>query len=70
MCPCISLAQRSRLATERLRSTIDHKEVFVLALNGPGVGGGGVWFQGVAYIALAADNVYLQALFSVLGVVP
>ena len=31
-----------------LRSIIDHKKVFVLALNGPGVGGGGAWFQGVA----------------------
>jgi peroxisomal 3,2-trans-enoyl-CoA isomerase len=70
MCSRNSLAQRLGVATELLRSMIDHKKVLVLALNGPGVGGGGVWFQGVADIVLAADNAYLQAPFSALGLVP
>ena len=49
---------------------IDHKKVLILALNGPGVGGGGAWFQGVADIVLAADDAYLQVPFSSLGLVP
>lgn len=49
---------------------IDHKKVLVLALNGPAVGGGAVWFEGVADIILAADNAYLQVPFSALGLVP
>jgi hypothetical protein len=28
---------------ELLRSMIDHKKVLVLAMNGPGVGGGAAW---------------------------
>lgn len=53
-----------------LRSIIDHKKVFVLALNGPGVGGGAAWFEGVADIVFAAEGSYLQAPFSALGLVP
>jgi Delta3-Delta2-enoyl-CoA isomerase len=53
-----------------LRSIIDHKKVFVLALNGPGVGGGAAWFEGVADIVLAAEGAYLQVPFSALGLVP
>ena len=55
---------------ELLRSIIDNKKVFVLALNGPGVGGGAAWFEGVADIVLASDSAYLQVPFSALGLVP
>ncbi|KAF1991737.1 peroxisomal d3,d2-enoyl-CoA isomeras-like protein [Aulographum hederae CBS 113979] len=55
---------------ELLRSVIDHKKVFVLALNGPGVGGGAAWFQGFADIVLAARGAYMQVPFSALGLVP
>lgn len=55
---------------ELLRSIIDHKKVFVLALNGPGVGGGAAWFQGVSDICVAAAGAYLQVPFSALGLVP
>ena len=54
---------------ELLRSIIDHKKVFVLALNGPAVGGGGAWFTGVADIVLASDKTYFQIPFSALGLV-
>ena len=57
-------------ALELLRSFIDHKKVFVLALNGSGVGGGAAWFQGIADIVLAAEGAYLQVPFSALGLVP
>jgi peroxisomal 3,2-trans-enoyl-CoA isomerase len=49
---------------------IDHKKVLVLALNGPAVGGGAAWFEGVADIVLAAENAYLQVPFTALGLVP
>lgn len=49
---------------------IDHKKVFVLALNGPGVGGGAAWFPGIADIVLASSTAYLQCPFSALGLVP
>lgn len=49
---------------------IDHKKVLVLALNGPGIGGGAAWFQGVADIVLAAEGAYLQVPFNALGLVP
>ena len=55
---------------EMLRSIIDHKKVFVLALNGPGVGGGAAWFEGVADIVLAASGAWLQVPFNALGLVP
>lgn len=58
------------IALEMLRSIVDHKKVFVLALNGPGVGAGASWFQGVADIMLAAEGAYLQVPFSALGLVP
>lgn len=61
---------RFSTAMELLRSVIDHKKVFVLALNGPGVGGGAAWFQGVADIVLAAEGSWLQVPFSALGLVP
>ncbi|EHY60250.1 hypothetical protein ABEF92_006693 [Exophiala dermatitidis] len=57
-------------AQEILRSLIDHKKVFVLALNGPAVGGGAAWFTGVADIILAAEHAYLHAPFSALALVP
>jgi len=57
-------------ALEMLRSIIDHKKVFVLALNGPGVGAGAAWFEGVSDIVLASDSAYLQVPFSALGLVP
>jgi Delta3-Delta2-enoyl-CoA isomerase len=59
-----------REAQEMLRSIIDHKKVFVLALNGPAVGGGAAWFEGVADIVLAAEGAYLQVPFNALGLVP
>jgi hypothetical protein len=55
---------------ELLRLIIDHKKVFVLALNGPGVGAGAAWFGGIADIVLASDSTYLQIPFSALGLVP
>jgi peroxisomal 3,2-trans-enoyl-CoA isomerase len=57
-------------ATELLRSMIDHKKVLVLAMNGPGVGGGAAWFPGIADIVLASNTAYLQCPFSALGLVP
>jgi Delta3-Delta2-enoyl-CoA isomerase len=53
-----------------MRSIIDHRKVFVLALNGPGVGGGAAWFEGFADIVLAAEGAYLQVPFNALGLVP
>jgi len=66
------LAFLARFSTtiELLRSLIDHRKVVVLALNGPGVGGGAAWFQGIADIFLAASGAYLQVPFSALGLVP
>ncbi|KAJ4299775.1 hypothetical protein N0V90_005021 [Kalmusia sp. IMI 367209] len=55
---------------EIMRSVIDHPKVFVLALNGPGVGGGASWFQGLADVVLAAQGAYLQVPFNALGLVP
>lgn len=55
---------------ELIRSIVDHKKVFVLALNGPAVGGGAAWFEGVADIILAAEGAYLQVPFNALGLVP
>ncbi|KAF9894137.1 hypothetical protein FE257_009110 [Aspergillus nanangensis] len=55
---------------ELFRSIIDHKKVFVLALNGAAVGGGAAWFQGIADIVVAAAGAYLQVPFSSLGLVP
>ncbi|KAL4808654.1 ClpP/crotonase-like domain-containing protein [Aspergillus unguis] len=55
---------------ELFRSIIDHTKVFVLAFNGPGVGGGAAWFTGLADIVLAATGTYLQVPFSSLGLVP
>lgn len=53
-----------------MRSIIDHRKVFVVALNGPAVGGGAAWFPGIADIVLASSNCYLQVPFSSLGLVP
>jgi peroxisomal 3,2-trans-enoyl-CoA isomerase len=52
-----------------LRSIIDHRKVFVLALNGPAVGGGAAWFTGISDIVLASSSVYLQVPFSALGMI-
>ncbi|KAJ5102625.1 hypothetical protein N7532_003154 [Penicillium argentinense] len=61
---------RFSLMAELVKALIDHKKVFVLALNGPAVGGGAAWFQGIADIILAAENTYLQVPFSSLALVP
>lgn len=53
-----------------MRSVIDHKKVFVLGLNGPSVGGGAAWFQGVADLVYAASGAWLQVTFNALGLVP
>jgi hypothetical protein len=53
-----------------MRSVIDHKKVLILALNGPGVGGGAAWFQGVADLVFAARGAWLQVPFNALGLVP
>jgi Delta3-Delta2-enoyl-CoA isomerase len=53
-----------------MRSVLDHKKVFILALNGPGVGGGAAWFQGFADIVFAAAGAWLQVPFNALGLVP
>ncbi|KAH6679095.1 ClpP/crotonase-like domain-containing protein [Halenospora varia] len=66
----LAYLERFTPAMEMLRSIIDHKKVFVLALNGPGVGGGAAWFTGVADIVLASSSTYLQVPFSALGLVP
>jgi peroxisomal 3,2-trans-enoyl-CoA isomerase len=66
----IAYLSRFGPALEMLRSIIDHKKVFVLALNGPAVGGGAAWFTGVADIVLASSSCYLQVPFSALGLVP
>ncbi|OCK89382.1 peroxisomal d3,d2-enoyl-CoA isomerase-like protein [Cenococcum geophilum 1.58] len=66
----LAFLARFSTTTELLRSLIDHRKVVVLALNGPGVGGGAAWFQGIADIFLAASGAYLQAPFSALGLVP
>lgn len=55
---------------ELFRSMIDHRKVFVLALNGPAVGGGAAWFEGIADIVVAAKGAYMQVPFSSLGLVP
>ncbi|CAI6335673.1 unnamed protein product [Periconia digitata] len=62
--------QRFAYAIELLRSMIDHKKVLVLALNGPGVGGGAAWFPGIADIVLASSTAWLQCPFSALALVP
>lgn len=66
----LAFLARFSTTTELLRSLIDHRKVVVLALNGPGVGGGAAWFQGIADIFLAASGAYLQVPFSALGLVP
>ncbi|TID22715.1 peroxisomal d3-d2-enoyl-CoA isomeras-like protein [Venturia nashicola] len=66
----IHFVARFATALELMRTLIDHRKVFVLALNGPGVGGGAVWFQGIADIVLASTTCYLQVPFSSLGLVP
>ncbi|KAH8693989.1 ClpP/crotonase-like domain-containing protein [Talaromyces proteolyticus] len=63
------LSQFTR-ALELLRSMIDHSKVLVLALNGPAVGGGAAWFEGVADIVFAAKGSWLQVPFNALGLVP
>jgi peroxisomal 3,2-trans-enoyl-CoA isomerase len=55
---------------EIVRSIVEHQKVFILALNGPGVGAGGAWFQGIADLVLSSDDAYLQIPFSALGLVP
>lgn len=54
----------------QLRSIVDHRKVFVLALNGPAIGAGAAWFTGPADILLASEDAYLQIPFSALGLIP
>ncbi|KAK3051066.1 hypothetical protein LTR09_007816 [Extremus antarcticus] len=56
--------------TEFIRSMIEHKKVLVLAMNGPGVGAGGSWFQGSSDIFYMAEDAWLQVTFSQLGLIP
>lgn len=58
------------LGLELVRTIIDHGKVFVLAFNGPAVGGGAAWFLGLADTILATDSCYVQAPFSSLALVP
>jgi peroxisomal 3,2-trans-enoyl-CoA isomerase len=53
-----------------ISSMIKHRKVLVLAMNGPAVGGGAAWFQGVADIVLASTTTWLQCPFSALALVP
>ena len=53
-----------------MRSIIDHKKIVVLALNGPAVGGGAAWFEGLSDICVASDDAWFQVPFSALGLVP
>lgn len=39
-------------------------------MNGPAVGGGAAWFQGVSDLVLASTSTYLACPFSALGLVP
>ncbi|TAQ90708.1 hypothetical protein B7494_g994 [Chlorociboria aeruginascens] len=55
---------------EIVRTIIDHRKVFVLALNGPGVGAGGAWYQGISDMVFASRSAYIQTPFSALGLVP
>ena len=55
---------------ELIRSMIDHKKVLVLAMNGPGVGAGGSWFQGICDIFYASEDTWIQVTFSQLGLIP
>ncbi len=56
--------------TQLVSSLISHRKVLVLAMNGPAVGGGAAWFQGVADIVFASTTTWLQCPFSALGLVP
>ena len=56
--------------TQLVSSLIKHRKVLILAMNGPAVGGGAAWFQGVADIVLASTTTWLQCPFSALGLVP
>ena len=62
--------QEFAVGMELVRSMIDHKKVLVLAMNGPGVGAGASWFQGVSDIFYAAEGTWLQVTFSQLGLIP
>ena len=55
---------------ELIRSLIEHKKVLIVAMNGPGVGAGGSWFQGVSDICYAAEDSWIQVTFSQLGLIP
>ncbi|KAI9370335.1 ClpP/crotonase-like domain-containing protein [Aspergillus egyptiacus] len=62
--------RRFSTAMEIFRSMIDHRKVFVVALNGTAVGGGAAWFEGIADIIVAASGAYMQVPFNSLGLVP
>ena len=58
------------IGIELVRSMIDHKKVLVLALNGPAVGAGASWFQGISDVFFAAEGAWLQVTFSQMGLIP
>ncbi|CAF9924258.1 MAG: hypothetical protein GOMPHAMPRED_003570 [Gomphillus americanus] len=62
--------RRFTIGVELIQTMIDHSKVLVLTMNGPGVGGGAAWFQGVADLFYMADDAWLQVTFSELGLVP
>ena len=62
--------QRFAVGVELVHAMIEHKKVFVLAMNGPGVGAGAAWFQGVADLFYMAEDAWIQVTFSQLGLVP
>lgn len=62
--------QEFAVGAELMRSMIDHKKVLVLAMNGPGVGAGGSWFQGLCDVFYAAEDAWIQVTFSQLGLIP
>ncbi|KAL4977214.1 ClpP/crotonase-like domain-containing protein [Aspergillus desertorum] len=66
----IPRAPETASARMLFRSMIDDTKILVLALNGPGVGGGAAWFTGLADVVLAASGAYLQVPFNSLGLVP
>ncbi|KAK5055331.1 hypothetical protein LTR84_013081 [Exophiala bonariae] len=66
----LSILNRISPSTQLVHSLIKHRKVLVLAMNGPAVGGGAAWFQGVSDIVLASATTYLQCPFSALGLVP
>ncbi|KEF58328.1 uncharacterized protein A1O9_06254 [Exophiala aquamarina CBS 119918] len=66
----LGVLQKINPSIQLISSMIQHRKVLVLAMNGPAVGGGAAWFQGVADIVLASTTTWLQCPFSALALVP